>query len=131
MLDRHEELEHYSNYSEYSKTLRAWLVAYGIGAPVLLATNDHIYALFKIAHCRAWIVSFFLLGVAGQILLGFINKWCAYHMYLGECNPRFKENSRYEFWNWLNERNWIDLTIDSASIFAFVIATLLFLKIVL
>jgi hypothetical protein len=131
MLNRHEELEHYSNYSEYSKTLRAWLVAYGIGAPVLVATNEQIYPLFKAANYRTWIVSFFLLGVAGQILLGFINKWCAYHMYLGECKPRFQQNSRYKFWNWLNDRSWIDLAIDSASILAFAIATLLFLQIVL
>lgn len=33
--------EHYFQaYAEYSKVLRTWLVAYGIGAPVLLLTNE-------------------------------------------------------------------------------------------
>ena len=131
MRDRHEELEHYSNYSEYSKTLRAWLVAYGIGAPVLVTTSETLYPLFKQSPSHTWIVTFFLLGVAGQILLGFINKWCAYHMYLGECDRTFKRKLRYRFWNLLNERSWIDLTIDATSILSFVVATLLFLRVVL
>ena len=131
MLDRHEELEHYSNYAEHSKTLRAWLVAYGIGAPVLVAANGHLYELFKEATCQTWVISLFLIGVAGQVLLGFVNKWCSYHMYLGECHNSFKPQRRYKFWRWINDRSWIDLSIDSASILAFVLATLLFLSVVL
>ena len=30
---------HFENYAEYAKTLRSWLVAYGIGGPVLFLTN--------------------------------------------------------------------------------------------
>ena len=33
---------HFQNYSDYSRTLRAWLVAYGIGGPVLFLTNDKV-----------------------------------------------------------------------------------------
>ena len=29
-------------YEEYSKLIRTWLVAYGVGAPVLLFTNDRL-----------------------------------------------------------------------------------------
>ena len=131
MRDRTEELEHYENYSEYSKTLRAWLVAYGIGAPVLVATSDHLYPTLKASPCKTSIITFFLLGVAGQVLLGFINKWCAYHQYLGANNPTFIDTRQYQFWNWINERSWIDLMIDSLSIVCFVVATWLFLRAVL
>jgi hypothetical protein len=131
MLDRHEELEHYSNYSEYSKTLRAWLVAYGIGGPVLLNTNERLLFLFHTSPLKSWIVGCFLAGVFGQVLLGFLNKWCAYHMYLGTCKRGFKRTVRYRFWNYLNERNWIDLTIDGLSITSFVAATVLCLMVVI
>lgn len=131
MLDRHEENEHYANYAEYSKTLRTWLVAYGIGAPVLLNTNDHLLKLFNSSSLRLWIISFFLAGVLGQVVLGFINKWCAYHMYLGTCDATFKEAYRYRFWYYINERSWIDLTIDSLSIISFAIATVICLALVL
>ena len=125
MLDRHEELEHYANYSEYSKTLRTWLVAYGIGGPVLLNTNDHLLGLFNHSPLKTWIIVFFLAGVFGQVLLGFINKWCAYHMYLGSCRKDFRKSLRYKFWDNINNRNWIDLTIDGLSIVSFVVATAL------
>lgn len=35
--------ELYAVYEEHSKTLRTWLVAYGIGAPVLFITNDKVW----------------------------------------------------------------------------------------
>ena len=40
--------EYLNAYAEHSKTLRTWLVAYGIGAPVLLdgsqpLTDDQVY----------------------------------------------------------------------------------------
>lgn len=38
-FDAHQKLEHFNNYADYSRTLRAWLVAYGIGGPVLFVTN--------------------------------------------------------------------------------------------
>lgn len=131
MLDRHEEIEHYENYAEYSKTLRTWLVAYGIGGPVLLNTNDHLLKLFSSSPLKNWIIFFFLAGVFGQVLLGFINKWCAYHMYLGTCSQDFKDAARYKFWDYVNERSWIDLTIDSLSIASFVIATALCVALVI
>ncbi len=33
---------YYKVYEEYSKTLRTWFVAYGIGAPVLVLNNDEL-----------------------------------------------------------------------------------------
>ena len=131
MLDRHEELEHYANYSEYSKTLRTWLVAYGIGGPVLLNTNEHLLKLFSTSPLKSWIILFFLAGVFGQVLLGFINKWCAYHMYLGCCEKGFKRTSRYKVWHYVNSRSWIDLTIDGLSIASFVFATALCITLVI
>jgi hypothetical protein len=31
---------YFEEYSEYAKTLRIWLVAYGVGAPVVILSNE-------------------------------------------------------------------------------------------
>lgn len=119
------ELAFFANYSEYSKTLRAWLVAYGIGGPVLFLTNNDLAVALKLSACRDWIVYLFLLGVALQVALAFINKWCAWHMYVGEHDSSFQSQRNYVFWSWLNDRSWIDILIDGASLASFSISTLL------
>ncbi|MFC7519900.1 hypothetical protein ACFQS6_06105 [Xanthomonas populi] len=106
----------FANYSEYAKTLRAWLVAYGIGAPVLFLTNNQLSAALKASPHRDWIVDLFLLGVALQVILAFVNKWCAWHLYVGEYDSEFQSRRSYKFWAWLNERSWIDLSIDALSL---------------
>ena len=123
------ELAFFANYSEYSKTLRAWLVAYGIGGPVLLLTNDSLSTALKISPYRSWIVDLFLVGVALQVVLAFVNKWCSWHMYVGEFDSSFQRQRSYKFWSWLNERSWIDLAIDGASLIAFSVSTLLVVRV--
>lgn len=119
------EVAFLASYAEYSKTLRAWLVAYGIGGPVLFLTNDALASALKISAYRNCIVILFLAGVALQILLAFINKWCAWHMYVGEYAPSFQGNTSYKIWSWVNEESWIDLVFDAGSITAFSISTVL------
>jgi hypothetical protein len=119
------EIAFFANYAEYAKTLRAWLVAYGIGGPVLLITNKELLQALKLSPYRNHIVDLFLLGVALQVLLAFINKWCAWHMYVGEYEPSFQSSRRYKFWSWLNERSWIDMLVDGGSLFAFAVSTCL------
>jgi len=119
------EVAFFANYSEYAKTLRAWLVAYGIGGPVLFLTNDDLSVALKHSAYREWIVNLFLIGVALQVVLAFINKWCAWHMYVGEYDSLFQDQKSYKIWSWLNERSWIDLVIDGASLIAFSVSTLL------
>src|SRR5713101_4478781 len=71
----------YKAYEEHSRTLRAWLVAYGIGGPVLMLTNDHIsLTLSGSGHART-IAILFLGGVVLQVLLTAVNKtamWICY-----------------------------------------------------
>ncbi|HTV84813.1 MAG TPA: hypothetical protein VME63_05380 [Dyella sp.] len=122
---------HFDNYSEYSKTLRSWLVAYGIGGPVLFLTGHD--APDKISHSPLLelIISLFVSGVAFQILLAFINKWAAWHMYKGELDRSYKDTSSYGVWSWINEQNWIDFLIDLGALLAFSVATYIVLHILL
>ena len=115
----------FANYSEYAKTLRAWLVAYGIGGPVLFLTNKDLLSVLKISVYRNCVIDLFLIGVALQVSLAFINKWCAWHMYVGEYEESFQNEKSYKMWAWLNERNWIDMTFDGLSLVSFAISTLI------
>lgn len=133
---------HFSNYAEYSKTLRSWLVAYGIGGPVLfLISKDAPEKLSKSPHIEL-IVSLFVAGVASQILLAFLNKWAAWHMYSGgydrhltlvgdnSCG-RHHESRTYRVWHWINKQSWIDFVVDLGALSSFSVATWLVLSILL
>ena len=113
----------YQLYSDYNKLMRTWLVAYGIGGPVLFATNDHLNsALIRSQHSTV-IAILFLIGVGLQVLNAFINKWCGWHIYTGEYTPKYQKTCTYKFWSAINNWHWLDFTFDATSIILLVIAT--------
>ena len=113
--------EDYLNaYGEHSRT---WLVAYGIGAPVLLMTSDAMEkAIFESGSARL-IAGFFLIGVALQVLLSATNKASMWALYYGETAPSFKNSRLYKLGYAVSERYWIDFVIDVATLFIFGYAT--------
>ncbi len=130
---------HFANYAEYSKTFRSWMVAYGIGGPVLFLTNKDAPAAIAKSPDFRWIVGLFVVGVALQILLALINKWAAWHMYMGAFSKfQLEQNDSdcsyhheswfYGLWNWINKQSWIDFLIDVGALSVFAIATWLSLK---
>lgn len=96
-LQLNEDKEgHFSNYAEYSKTLRAWLVAYGVGGPALLLLSKDAPTKISASPNLSLIVTIFTAGVACQILLAFINKWIAWHLYRGNLDENYKEKRIYK-----------------------------------
>jgi hypothetical protein len=126
-----EETIHFANYAEYSKTLRSWLVAYGIGGPVLFLMNEDAPAKISESPHLSLIVTLFVAGVALQILLAFINKWAAWQMYKGACIEDHQISKTYKIWDWINSQSWIDFIIDFCVLVSFSVATWLVLKAVL
>ncbi|MDE2196498.1 MAG: hypothetical protein KGJ56_04865, partial [Gammaproteobacteria bacterium] len=58
----------YEPYIQYSRTLRTWLVAYGVGGPVLLVSQDLVARAIIKAGTGKWVAWLFLTGVAVQII---------------------------------------------------------------
>lgn len=114
---------HFQNYSDYSKTLRAWLVAYGIGGPVLFLTNEKLTLQVAGSGYAKQIIFAFLLGVVLQIALSLINKWGAWHMYAGAGDPSYQRSWRYRLWSFINGLSWLDFWLDVLSLVAFFWAT--------
>jgi len=138
--DSNDHDGHFANYTEYSKTFRSWMVAYGIGGPVLLLTSkDAPQNIAKSPHLQL-IVTLFIVGVGVQILLALINKWAAWHMYKGafsmhqlqggdpDCDNHH-DTLTYRFWKWINRQSWIDFLCDVGAVTVFSIATWLVLKV--
>ncbi|WP_157510264.1 hypothetical protein [Lysobacter sp. Root559] len=122
-LDAGQKEGHFQNYADYSRTLRAWLVAYGIGGPVLFLTTDKVSDKVASSGDGKGIVFAFLLGVGLQIALALINKWGAWHMYVGAGDKLYQMRFRYCLWGFINKQSWIDFIMDVTSIAAFVWAT--------
>lgn len=122
---------HFENYAEYSKTLRSWLVAYGIGGPVLFLTNKDAPAKLANSPHLQTIVTLFVAGVALQILLAFINKWAAWHLYKAGVKEGYEDTRIYKVWLWINDQSWIDFFVDLGALCTFSAATWIVLNVLL
>lgn len=121
MADEIDEL--YKAYEEHAKTLRTWLVAYGIGAPVLFLTNEQLSKRL-LDDPFAWkIAMFFLAGVSGQVLLAAVNKTANWGAYYALRRPAKAMGKRFVVARWLSEQFWIDLCIDILTLGAFSVGT--------
>ena len=125
---------HFANYAEYSKTFRAWMVAYGVGGPVLLLLSKDAPTSISGSPHLFWIITLFVVGVSLQILLSLINKWAAWQMYRGAYakyqqqigDPEYDKHDRtrtYSLWCWINKQSWLDFLIDVIALACFSIAT--------
>ncbi|HSQ77716.1 MAG TPA: hypothetical protein VLN91_02385 [Nitrospirota bacterium] len=74
--------EDWNAYADYNKILRAWFVAFGVGAPAAFLVNKDLVRFLSVQKGDPSIFILFLIGAASQILMAFINKiinWCAYY----------------------------------------------------
>lgn len=115
--------QYFNVYAELSKTLRTWLVAYGIGAPIVLLTNAGFSAVIRKAGDSKYIAGAFLVGVAAQVALAAINKVSMWALYYGETQPAYKMTRRFKFAHLVSETFAIDLLLDLGTIIGFAWAT--------
>jgi len=120
---RNEESGFYSVYQWHATVLRTWLVAYGIGAPVFLLTQEQAYNKLTTSECSHWIAATFLTGVALQVLLAFVNKTVMWVEYYGRQNPESTEKWYYKAADWTSRLYAIDFICDLLSISLFGWAT--------
>jgi hypothetical protein len=114
---------HYAAYDEHAKTLRTWLVAYGVGAPVLIVSTEAMWKQLVGTGVLPLVATLFLLGVGLQVLLAAVNKSAMWACYYGEIHPPFKKTRRYKVGEWLSSRYFIDFWCDILAIGLFCAAT--------
>lgn len=116
-------MEVYKAYEDYSKTLRTWYVAFGVGAPLVLLTNENLSGKLAGSPLLPSLVAAYCLGVGLQVLLAILNKNAMWACYYGEIQPTFVQTRRYRFAAWLSEQYWIDAAVDVVTAVLFGLAT--------
>lgn len=111
-------------YTEYNKHLRTWLLAFGIGAIVLLVTTEELAQPLKQAQSFGLVAMLLLTGAILQILIAFINKTSNWYQFdLQNHASKSRLIRRWQAsWAWIGNHYWIDFVIDVASLLAYVIA---------
>jgi hypothetical protein len=110
-----------TSYSFYNSTLRAWFIAFGVGFPALVLSQQHLFN--KVAESR-WPSLLLLFGVGLQIVGAILNKYvnwaCYWRAQSGDPDDKFK--LKHPVLSWLTDispRMGIDFTIDLLSLAAF------------
>lgn len=120
---------YYKTYEEYSRTLRTWLVAYGIGGPVIFLTNDTLSAAIVNSGQSRKITFLFLAGVALQVLVSLINKWVNWYKHAESGGDDEKDKVGFKVANYMYDKFWIDVACDAGTIIFFLIGTWMILGI--
>ena len=113
-------------------TLRAWFVAYGVGGPVLFATQKE-FASTLIGSGHAKLIGvLFLVGVLLQALVALLNKWVNWGLYYfdddGEDSEDAEKSKLQEFCEDVSSKVWIDILADVATLVLFSVATVIVLS---
>jgi hypothetical protein len=114
---------YYAVYEEHARTLRTWLVAYGIGGPVLILSQEAVWKQITKIGSLPLIAKLFLGGVVLQVVLAAVNKSAMWALYCGEVDREYAKTKRYKVGSWLSERYIIDLALDLSSMVLFAWAT--------
>jgi hypothetical protein len=123
-----EDRGFYEPYAVFSRTLRAWLVAYGIGASVFFSTHQSFARVLAQSNEARPIIGFFLFGVSVQVAAALIYKYSMGYIYFGELDKGFQKTKRYRMSEYLSQAMWLEMLFDVLSIGVFIGATYLALK---
>jgi hypothetical protein len=115
----------YESYANFSRTLRAWLVAYGVGVPVLLVSQEFIAKAIIKAGTGDLVTWLFLAGVAIQVLAALLYKYSMGYLYFAEMDSGLKNTLQVKAAVWLSNAIWLEAVFDIAAIAIFVWGTFL------
>jgi len=121
----------YEPYAHFSRTLRAWLVAYGVGVPVLLVSQQFIARAIIKAGTGGLITWLFLIGVAIQVLAALLYKYSMAYLYSAEVEPDLNTTWRVKTAEWLSNAVWLEALFDITSIALLVCGTFMVVAAVL
>ena len=115
--------DYYEPYKGFDTSLKTWLIAYGIGAPILFISQETtMVAIKNYEHSHA-LVFLFLGGVLLQTLESFIYKHAMWHLYMGEKSTEYKKYKRYTLSVNISEAYWLGAMFDVSTLIVYAIAT--------
>jgi hypothetical protein len=122
---------YFDAYAAFARTLRTWLVGFGVGVPVVIASQADLAKSLRDSGNASWVVALYLGGVAVQIAATLLYKTCMWYSYLGADEATFRSTRRYRMSTTIADLYWLEFTIDLVTIGLFCAATFVLLQIVL
>ena len=113
---------YFDAYASFARTLRTWLVGFGVGVPVLVASQAELSKKLAASGDAKRIVTLFLGGVAVQIFVTMLYKSAMWYTYFGAMNSAFRGRWRYKASEWISEQHWLEVIFDVATMALFVAA---------
>ncbi len=120
--DQHET-GFFDAYAGLARILRGWLVAYGVGAPVLFVSQNSVMTALKAVPDARQIILAYLAGTVLQISLLWLYKLCMWWGYLHERKSISEKSRRYRFTDWFTNTMWFEGIVDVITICLFCYAT--------
>lgn len=117
--------EYFESYRHYAQVLRAWLVGYGVGVPVLLISQSDIVKPIIASGFTVWIFGLFLLGVAAQVVIALLYKYSMAILYENEYSESEIDGKRLSFAYYMGTRYWPDIVGDATAVISYITATAL------
>lgn len=122
-LQRGDKANFYEAYNSLAKVFRLWLVAYGIGVPVILLPRDAVIAQLKVSSDGRIIIILFLIGVLLQVGLAWLYKLSMWWAYMWETKKLDESSSKFRFIEWFTYEFWIEGLADWITIGLYSAAT--------
>jgi len=119
---------YYQPYKDATITLRAWLAAYGIGAPVLILSQEYVSSKIDLEGNGECIAVAFLAGLAIQGMFLLFNKISMGYLYENELEILPLEACRVKLSSWYSEAFWFHLIADIVTIGLFTYGTYQIMK---
>ena len=126
MADKHineNEYIYYEPYKNFALSLRAWFIAYGIGAPIIFLSNEGTQKAISNYEGNKFLISLFLTGVVIQIIQALLYKHAMWHLHMGEGNPDYHTKWLYKGSEKITEVYWLEATLDLSTVIVYVLAT--------
>lgn len=117
--------EFWETYSQSSRTVRDWFLAFGIGAPAIFVTSEYATRALVQSGTARRVVMLYLAGVGLQVAIGVIYKHSMSYLYLHEGNEKAKDYLLDKVICSITDQTFFDFLIDVATLGFFSYATYL------
>jgi len=118
-------------YVEFARLLRTWLVAFGIGGPILFLNLKDAYAKLDASPYKSFVVTAFLTRLAPQVISALIYKWVSWFYLVGSVRENMSASRVYRVAAFLTAFPWIGITADIGAVALFATASVLCVKVLL
>lgn len=117
------EAGYYDAYATFARNLRQWLLAYGVGGPALLLSQEHLTDRISRSGDAETITALFAVGVGAQVGAALIYKSAMWRLYICELDCVDATSWQDKLAEWLSTAYWVECGFDLTSIACFAFGT--------